>query len=222
MKKRVTVNDVLNSRPIVRPLNLLNCCLETDNAAAIIVTSLERAANCRHKPVYIKSVVGRVCKPQPDHHFQIGHAPKVAGFYAADRLWRNAGVGPDDIHVTGSYDAFTFTTMLQLEAYGFCAPGGAGEYVTNGTIQLGGARPNNTSGGHLCEGYTHGISMVIENVRQLRGDVDDSCPIGADGKRKHSYDYREGGCRQIKHAELSANLGWGTPGYGSALVMGSS
>jgi len=220
MKKRVTVNDVLSSRVIVRPLNLLNCCLETDNASAIIITGRHRAVDCRHRPALIKSVVGRVCKPRPDSHFQSGHAPLVAGYYGRERLWQNAGVEPADIDVTGSYDAFTFTTMLQLEAYGFCEPGGAGEYVSNGTIQLGGSRPNNTSGGHLCEGYTHGISMVIENVRQLRHDVDDNCPIGADGKRMHTYDYAAGGCRQIQDVSLSANLGWGTPTYGSALVMG--
>ena len=63
------------------------------------------------------------------------------------------------------------------------------------------------------------MNMVIENVRQLRGDVDDSCPIGPDGKRQHTYDYREGGCRQVKDAELSANLGWAMPGTGSAMVM---
>jgi hypothetical protein len=62
--------------------------------------------------------------------------------------------------------------------------------------------------------------MVIENVRQLRHDIDDSCPVGADGRRQHTYDYREGGCRQVKEVELTANLGWGTPNYGSALVMG--
>ncbi len=130
------------------------------------------------------------------------------------------GSGPDEMDLTGSYDAFTFTTMLQLEAYGFCRPGGAGDYVSDGGIRLGGRRPNNTSGGHLCEGYTHGMSMVIENVRQLRHDADDSCPIGPDGRRRHSYDYAEGGCRQVRGPELSANLGWGTPGYGSALVLG--
>jgi len=148
-----------------------------------------------------------------------GPISTVAGHYAKDILWPNSGVGPEDIDLTGSYDAFTFTTMLQLEDYGFCKKGEGGDYVSNGTIRLGGKRPNNTSGGHLCEGYTHGMNMVIENVRQLRHDVDDSCPIGSDGKRQHTHDYREGGCRQVRNAELSANLGWANPGTGSAMVM---
>ena len=64
-----------------------------------------------------------------------------------------------------------------------------------------------------------GMNMVIENTRQLRGEVDDSCPVGTDGRRRHTYDYAEGGCRQVKDAELSANLGWASPGTGSAMVM---
>ena len=218
-RQRVTVEDVLSSRWIVKPLHLLDCCVETDNAAAIIVTSAERARDCRQHPVLIRAVAGRVCKPRPDMHFQHGPTTVVAGRHAREILWRNAGVGPEEIDVTGAYDAFTFTTLLQFEAYGFCGLGEGGAYVSDGTIRLGGRRPNNTSGGHLCEGYTHGISMVIENVRQLRHDVDDSCPLGPDGRRLHTYDYREGGCRQVKDAELSANLGWGTPWTGSALVM---
>ena len=107
-------------------------------------------------------------------HYQHGPISTVAGHYGKNILWPNAGVGPEDIDLTGSYDAFTFTTMLQLEDYGFCKKGEGGHYVSDGTMRLGGRRPNNTSGGHLCEGYTHGINMVIENVRQLRHDVDDS------------------------------------------------
>jgi acetyl-CoA acetyltransferase len=109
--------------------------------------------------------------------------------------------------------------MLQLEDYGFCKKGEGGEYVSSGAIQLGGRRPNNTSGGHLCEGYTHGMNMVIENTRQLRHDADDSCPIGVEGKRQHTYDYREGGCRQVKNVEVSANLGWANPSTASSMVM---
>lgn len=217
--KRVSVEDVLASRVICYPLHLLDCCVETDNATCIILTSTERAYDFRHTPARILSVVGKCSKPRMDMHYQCGPLSRVAGFYGKDILWRNAGLGPEDVDLTGSYDAFTFTTMLQLEDYGFCEKGEGGHYVSDGTIALGGRRPNNTAGGHLCEGYTHGMNMVIENVRQLRGDVDDYCPIGADGRRQHTFDYSEGGCRQVRDAEVAANLGWSTVNTGSALVM---
>ena len=218
-KTRHTVEDVLNSRIICKPLHLLDCCVETDNSTCIIVSRAEHAKDLKQPLLQIRSVVGRCCKPRVDMHYHHVPISTVAGHYAKDILWPNAGVGPDEMDLTGSYDAFTFTTMLQLEDYGFCKKGEGGQYVSSGIIELGGARPNNTSGGHLCEAYTHGMNLVIENVRQLRGDVDDSCPVGPDGKRQHTYDYSEGGCRQVKDAELSANLGWAMPGTGSAMVM---
>ena len=220
-KTRYTVDDVVNSRIICKPLHLLDCCVETDNATAIIVTRLDRARDCKKPAAVIQSVVGRCSKPRGDIHLHYQHGPisTVAGHYARDILFPNAGVGPEDIDVTGSYDAFTFTTMLQLEDYGFCKKGEGGDYVSSGAIELGGRRPNNTSGGHLCEGYTHGMNMVIENVRQLRNDADDSCPIGPDGKRQHTHDYSEGGCRQVKNVELTANLGWAHPGTASSMIM---
>ena len=217
--KRVTVEDVLSSRIICSPLNLLDCCVETDNAAAIIVTSSDRANDLRQRPALIRGVVGRCTKPRADMHFQHGPISSGAGQFARDRLWSNSSVSPDEIDITGAYDAFTFTTLFQLEDFGFCRKGEGGEYVSGGTIRLGGKRPNNTSGGHLCEGYTHGISMVIENVRQLRGEVDDSCPVGPDGHRQHTFDYREGGCRQVRNAQLTANLGWAGPVTASAMVL---
>jgi len=167
-KTRVTAEEVVNSRMICKPLHLLDCCVETDNANAIIVTTAERAKDLKHPLVRIRGVVGRCSKPRVDMHYQTGPISTVAGHYARDILWPNSGVSPEDVDLTGSYDAFTFTTMLQLEDYGFCRKGEGGHYVSDGTIMLGGKRPNNTSGGHLCEGYTHGIAMVIENVRQLR------------------------------------------------------
>jgi acetyl-CoA acetyltransferase len=216
-KERVTVQDVVGSRWIVKPLHLLDCCLETDNATCVIVTSAERARDLRRRPVYVMGVAGRVNKPRLDFHWAHGPITRVAGYYARDIVFGQAGIGPEDVDVTGSYDAFTFTTMLQLEEYGFCKKGEGGAYVSSGIIELGGERPNNTSGGHLCEGYTHGMSMVIENVRQLRGTVDDSCPGAADGK--HTYDYAAGRCRQVRDAEISMNLGWAMPPTGSALIM---
>jgi acetyl-CoA acetyltransferase len=216
-KQRLTVEDVLNSRWIVKPLHLLDCCLETDNATAIIVTSIERARDLRHTPARILGVAGRVSKPRVDWHWSHGPITRVAGYYAKDIVFGQAGITPEDVDITGSYDAFTFTTMLQLEEYGFCPKGQGGEYVSSGIIELGGKRPNNTSGGHLCEGYTHGMSMVIENVRQLRGLADDYCPDWQNGN--HSYDYREGGCRQVRDAKITMNLGWAMPATGSTLIM---
>jgi acetyl-CoA acetyltransferase len=217
LKERVTVNEVVGSRWIVKPLHLLDCCLETDNATAVIVTAAERARDLRRKPAYIMGVAGRVNKPRTDFHWAHGPISRVAGYYAKDIVFAQAGIGPEDVNVTGSYDAFTFTTMLQLEEYGFCKKGEGGAYVSSGIIELGGRRPNNTSGGHLCEGYTHGMSMVIENVRQLRGTVDDYCPGGAEGK--HSFDYAPGRCRQVKDPRITMNLGWAMPPTGSALIL---
>ena len=218
MKQRVTVDDVLNSRWIVKPCaHLLDCCLETDNATCVIVTSAERAKNLKHPPAYIMAVQGRGSKPGGDFHYQYAPITRVAGHYVGPRLFELAGVTHDDIDVTGCYDAFTYTTLLQFEDYGFCKKGEGKDYVTSGITDLGGRRPNNTSGGHLCEGYTHGMNMVIENVRQLRGAVDDYCPDWRDGK--HSYDYLEGGCRQVPDVNITMNMGWAMPGVGSALIM---
>ena len=212
-KTRLTVEDVVNSRYIVKPFHLLDCCVETDNATAIIVTTAERAASLAKPVVKILGLAGRVCKWQAAYPWQHDPVSQVAGEYAAKILWRNAGVGPEDIDITGSYDAFTFTSLIQLEAYGFCPIGEGGNYVSDGTIELGGRRPNNPSGGHLCEGYTHGMNMVIENVRQLRKQVDDYCT------GECTYDYSEGACRQVRDPKITANLGWANPGTASSMVL---
>src|SRR5262249_60636087 len=132
----------LKRRITCKPLHLLDCCVETDNANAIVVTTAERARNCRQPLVLIRGVVGRCNKPRMDMHYQHGPISTVAGHYAREILWPNSGVGPQDVDVTGSYDAFTFTTMLQLEDYGFCKTGEGGNYVSDGTIRLDGRRPN--------------------------------------------------------------------------------
>ena len=218
MKQRVTVDDVVNSRWIVRPCaHLLDCCLETDNATCIIITSAERAKDLKNTPAYIMGVQGRVTKPGGDFHYQNGPITRVAGYYGGPRLFERAGVTHDDIDVTGCYDAFSYTVVLQFEDYGFCEKGEGKDYVKSDIIKLGGRRPNNTSGGHLCEGYTHGMNMVIENVRQLRGQVDDYCPNWHNGE--HTYDYSEGHCRQVKDVNITMNMGWASPAVGSSMIL---
>jgi acetyl-CoA acetyltransferase len=171
-------------------------------------------ATC-HTPAMIHGVVGRCSAARHALRARSITRCGTTRRTSCGRLERR----PEDIDAVGAYDAFTFTSMLQLEDYGFCKKGEGGEYVSSGITRLGGKRPQNTSGGHLCEGYTHGMNMVIENVRQLRHDADDYCPVGPDGKRQHTFDYREGGCRQVRNIEVTANLGWANPMTGSAMVM---
>jgi acetyl-CoA acetyltransferase len=218
--KRLSVEEVLASRWIVKPAcHLLDCCVETDNAVALIITSADRAKDLRQPPVYVMAVAGRVSKPFPVNnlHYQCSPITRSAGYYARQRIFPQAGIMPEDVDVTGCYDAFTFTPVLLFEAYGFCAPGEGGHYVSDGTTALGGKRPSNTSGGQLCEGYSHGISLVAENVRQLRGQADDSC--GATSAAEHSFSYEEGGCRQARDVSITMNMGWADPSVTSALIL---
>lgn len=222
-KERVTVEDVLNSRWIVKPFHLLDCCVETDNAAALIITDAERASNLRRPPVYILGVSGRTGRAMSDYHWNFGPIYFQPQYWATQRAFALAGVSYKDVDVTQAYDAFTWTSMIQLEFAGYCERGTGGEYVSSGVINLGGARPNNTSGGHLCEAYTHGIQHVIENVRQLRWQVDDYCLEGDPGDRrpgKHSYDYSEKKCRQVPEPWIAHNMGWAQPAQCSSMVLG--
>lgn len=218
-RQRVTIEDVLNSRWIVKPsCHLLDCCVETDNATCLIVTSADRARYLRQTPVYIMAVAGRVNKPFAANHYVCDPIVRQAGHYAQRIVFRNAGVTPEDIQLTAAYDAFTFTPLFLFEGFGFCKLGEGGGYVSSGIIELGGARPNNTSGGLLCEGYTHGMNLVIENVRQLRHQADDSCPNGQDGV--HTFDYSEGGCRQVRNVEIAMNMGEaGVVAMTSAMIL---
>src|SRR6266542_2736458 len=120
LKERVTVEDVLGSRWIVKPLHLLDCCVETDNATCIIVTSAERARDLRRKPVHIMGVAGRVNKPRTDFHWAHGPTSRVPGSPARDIFCGQAATRPPDMDVTGSYDAFTFTAMLPPEESRSC------------------------------------------------------------------------------------------------------
>ena len=97
------------------------------------------------------------------------HHPSSRRTVVADVLYRRAGLGPQDIDVAQLYDCFTITVLLQLEDWGFCAKGEGGPFVDSGAIDLGGSLPINTGGGHLSEGYIHGLNHVVEGVRQIRG-----------------------------------------------------
>ena len=167
------MDDYLAARMISRPLRLFDFCLETDGAAALIVTSAEAARDAPNPPALIRAAAaGSLVNPQPGIQFPVVLREDITTLPAkptADTLYRRAGLGPPDIDVAQLYDCFTITVLLQLEDFGFCAKGEGGAFVSSGAIELGGSLPINTGGGHLSEGYIHGMNHIVEGVRQVRG-----------------------------------------------------
>jgi acetyl-CoA acetyltransferase len=169
----LTIDDYLAARMISDPLRLFDFCLETDGACAVVVTSTERARDLAQPPVLVRAVAqGSVPNPQPGIQFPVLMRDCITELPAktvADTLYRRAGLGPADVDVAQIYDCFSITVLLQLEDWGFTAKGDGGPFVAGGAIELGGSLPINTGGGHLSEGYIHGMNHILEGVRQIRG-----------------------------------------------------
>ena len=192
MRTPITMDDYLSSRWIVEPLCLFDCCLETDAAIAVVVTSAERARDLPHTPVLVSGAAWG-----GGHTLYSNGRQDLAASAAIDmskRLFAMAGVGPADIDVGCIYDAFTPLVLLQLEDYGFCGKGEGGSFYAEGTL------PVNPHGGHLSAGYVHGINHIAEAVEQLRGDA---------------------GERQVPGAEVALSTGQNgyVAGSSSALVL---
>jgi len=172
--KPITLEEHQQSRWIVEPvLRLLDCCLENAGAAAAVITTLERACDLRQKPVRIvagaQSIPPNVEVISNYYHEDLTVMPEAVG--TAKRLWKQSGLTPDDMQVALLYDAFTPNVMKQLEAFGFCKHGEARDFVADGQCELSGRIPTNTHGGHSGEGYIHGMNLVTEGVRQVRGSA---------------------------------------------------
>ena len=170
MRQPITVDDVLGSRVISSPLHLLDCCIISDGGGALVVTSAERARDLAKRPVILRGCGEAVC------HREIG-APdllSIAARQSGQQAFRMAGVSRDDVDLCTIYDSFTITALVTLENLGFCKPGEGGAFVQDGNIGLGGALPVNPDGGGLSSNHPgmRGIFLVIEAVRQLRGE----CP----------------------------------------------
>lgn len=168
MRKPISIDDVLASRMISRPLHLLDCCIISDGGGALVVTSAARARDLAKRPVLLLGCGEAVC------HQELG-APDlltIAAKQSGEQAFRMSGVTRDDIDLCGIYDSFTITVLATLENLGFCKPGEGGAFVSGGRIGLGGELPVNPDGGGLSSNHPgmRGIFLVIEAVKQLRGE----------------------------------------------------
>jgi acetyl-CoA acetyltransferase len=168
-KKPLTIEDVLKARMISYPLSVRDCCLVTDGGGAIIVTSAERAKSLNKPPAYILGC------GHGTTHMNISSMPDLTVTGAkpsGEAAYKMAKLSAKDVDVVELYDAFTINTILFLEDLGFCPKGEGGAFVSDGRIAPKGALPVNTNGGGLsyCHPGMYGLLILIEGVRQLRGE----------------------------------------------------
>ena len=165
----LTVADVLGAPSVSRPLGALDCCLVTDGGGAVVLTTLERARDLRLRPVRVLGygeASTNVSMTGHDDLLRTGAAD------AGARAFARAGLGPGDVDVVEVYDSFTISVLLTLEGLGFCGRGEAADFVRGGRIRPGGSFPLDTNGGGLsyCHPGQYGVLLLVEAVRQLRGE----------------------------------------------------
>lgn len=195
--KPLTMEAYLETPDISYPFNIHDSCLELDEANAIIVTSADRAKDCKSKPAYIMGIASRQAH---SHAHYWSDLDQVASDYVAKDLYESAGVKPEDMDVAAIYDCFSWVVLRQLEAYGLAPRGEVGDFVADGNLKMTGKLPTNTAGGMLAEGYTHGMNNVIELVRQIR----------------HEYEDTD---RQVKDCEIGICTGWSGPDIAGAMIL---
>ena len=198
MRAPMTIEEHQASRLIVDPLHLLDCCIISDGAVAILVTSPERARDAR-KPAVTIWGMGQGHTLQNLGTPEWWYLPHQKD--CISRAYRMAGVGPTDIDVAQLYDNFTIAVLFWLEHAGFVPEGESGPFVQGGRdITFGGRLPINTAGGNLSESYMQGWLHIVEGVRQVRG---------------------ESGDRQVQDAELCLVTGRGMVlNTASCLILG--
>jgi len=168
----MTMKDYLEARMIVEPFCLLDCCLDSDGAVAVIVTSAERARSLKQRPAYILACTEATATDGESMNSlmrpRIERLPE--SWYSGQELWRVSGVAPKDIDVCQLYDAFSVLVPAQLEEYGFCGEGEGADFCWGrDRIKADGELPLNTSGSLMSEAYIHGMNLIAEAVRQIRG-----------------------------------------------------
>ena len=197
----LTIEDVLNSRMISDPLHMLDCCMISDGGGAIVVTSPRRARSLRKKPVLVLGhgeAVTHTSRGKRDFS-------RMAASQSGPRAMAMAGVTHDNIDMAMVYDSFTITVISTIENLGFCGIGEGGSFVQDGRIGLGGQLPLNTDGGGLSSNHPgmRGIFLVIEAVKQLRGECGDrqvpNCKV--------ALTHGTGGWLGMRHSGVTLVLG---------------
>jgi acetyl-CoA acetyltransferase len=199
-KKPLTIPEVLNARMVSYPFTVRDICLVTDGGGAIVLTSADRARSFKKPPVYVlgcgQSITHNAISSMPDL--------TVTGAVASGKeAYAMAKLGPGDVDAVELYDAFTLNTMLFLEDLGFCKKGEGGAFVSDGRIGPKGSLPVNTNGGGLsyCHPGMYGLFVLIEAVRQLRGEC---------------------GARQVKDCEVAiAHGNGGVLSSQSTVILGN-
>ena len=172
-QNEITVEDVLASPPVCHPLHLLDCCPQTDCAAAVLLVNAERAEQFTDKPVYVAGF--GVATDHPYLHEKTSFTSLKATQMAAERAYAMAGIGPDQVDMAEVHDCFTITEILDIEDLGFVDKGKGGVASLDGETSLTGRIPINTSGGLLAKGHpigATGVAQLTECWWQLRGDAD--------------------------------------------------
>jgi len=194
-QKAITLDDYLQSPVIASPLRKLDCCLETDGACALVITSAKQAKTLTQPPVYISACVRGGINDTSNggtYNFKQNFSDFVAPL-----LYQESGFTPQDIDIAFLYDAYSYLVLKQLEDFGFCAPREAAAFIRQGDTSLTGKLPLNTHGGLLNEAYVHGLNNIVEAVLQLR----------------HSA-----GSRQTNNPGIALCTGFGGS-YGSAAIL---
>ncbi|SFF96895.1 Acetyl-CoA acetyltransferase [Novosphingobium sp. CF614] len=170
MRKPITLDDYMASEWIAEPFHKLDCCLETDGAVAVVIVNAERARDLPHRPVLIQGAAwGGGISIANNGFDDLAESPARP---IADRLFKSAGMSPQDIDFAEFYDCFTYPVLSQIEGYGFCKAGEVPGMLKDGAFDRAtGTLPINTHGGLLSEGYIHGMNHVYEAVQQIRGDA---------------------------------------------------
>jgi acetyl-CoA acetyltransferase len=183
-KEPLTIEQVLGSRMVSDPFTVRDCCLVVDGGGAIVLTSAARARSLRKKPIYVLGV-GEALS-----HASISNMPDftvTAASESGPKAFGMAKLKPSDVNMVSLYDAFTITPILFLEDLGFCPKGEGGRFVAHGNIAPGGKLAVNTSGGGLsyCHPGMYGLLVMIEAIRQVRGECGERQVDGCDVALAH-------------------------------------